>query len=600
MAGGSKPEEIEPAKPRGPIIVTWTIQVCSIMICVIACGAAMIRMKFVLTPVLMAFFLTFLMTPILDILEKRPIGFGSLEGGEPVMDEEGFEVIEDEDDDPFLGRIEGQEAYNRTFGENMRCATAFTSERRAVIVRKLNAHRHHGLSADDAKLSAMDLTMMGKIPHGIACLLTLLLSVLILFIIFTIIKASVDSFAADELAQVELGKESMGSQLTAAMNDLVEDLNTSYGIKIRHDKFCVPNLEKIAVMQEPDADKNFVMRAYVYGIYNAESQVGEYIPHGVLSNTSCDDIPIFGGGDGMPMSDLLGYVGAVGGLLNEIVLVLLLAIYILLERPEGSTFDVQNRIGLELENMVKVYISLKTLLSMATGVLTSIILLICNVKLALIFGLLAFLLNYIPSVGSMIACVLPGPIIFLDKEMSTGKKLIAFLGPASVQLYIGNALEPMMFGAALNLTSMSVLMALVFFAYLWGLSGAVLSVPLLGVIKIVCFNTDHPLCLHILNLIREDEDLDWTNKAKHDNFAKRHAKLDAFLEDLWNPSKAEFTEGDETPEQIAEKRRLQLEEADAKKKADEDANQAEMDRLAASTANQAASGTASADGEDDE
>ena len=64
-----------------------------------------------------------------------------------------------------------------------------------------------------------------------------------------IIKASVDSFAADELAQVELGKESMGSQLTAAMNDLVEDLNTSYGIKIRHDKFCVPNLEKIAVMQ---------------------------------------------------------------------------------------------------------------------------------------------------------------------------------------------------------------------------------------------------------------------------------------------------------------------------------------------------------------
>merc|ERR1712166_1216796 len=168
------------------------------------------------------------------------------------------------------------------------------------------------------------------------------------------------------------------------------------------------------------------MRAYVYGIYNAESQVGEYIPHGVLSNTSCDD---------MPMSDLLGYVGAVGGLLNEIVLVLLLAIYILLERPEGSTFDVQNRIGLELENMVKVYISLKTLLSMATGVLTSIILLICNVKLALIFGLLAFLLNYIPSVGSMIACVLPGPIIFLDKEMSTGKKLIAFLGPASAALH---------------------------------------------------------------------------------------------------------------------------------------------------------------------
>ena len=68
-----------------------------------------------------------------------------------------------------------------------------------------------------------------------------------------------------------------------------------------------------------------------------------------------------------------------------------------------------------MENMVKNYISLKTALSALTGGLTCAFMLLAGVKLAPIWGLLAFLFNYIPNVGSMIAMVVPIPVIFLAR-----------------------------------------------------------------------------------------------------------------------------------------------------------------------------------------
>ena len=157
-----------------------------------------------------------------------------------------------------------------------------------------------------------------------------------------------------------------------------------------------------------------------------------------------------------------------------------------------------------MEGMVKNYVSLKTVLSAMTGVLTAAILSACSVPLGAVFGLLAFLLNYIPSVGSMIAMVLPVPIIILDENLTTNQKILGFVGPASVQGYIGNALEPALFGSSLNLTEISVLNALVLCQLCWGIPGAVLSVPMLGILKIVCHHTEHPMAKYTLSIIRAD------------------------------------------------------------------------------------------------
>ena len=183
------------------------------------------------------------------------------------------------------------------------------------------------------------------------------------------------------------------------------------------------------------------------------------------------------------------------------MLVLLLAVYILMERPQEEP---EHRVVLEIEAMIKNYINLKIMLSAATGFLVAVFLGACNVQLAAVFGLLAFLLNFIPCVGSAIATVLPLPLIFLDDGIPPSMKLIAFLGPTTVQLYVGNALEPSLFGKSLNLTEISVLNALVLAQLCWGLPGAVLSVPMLGILKIVCHHTDHPIAKYTLALVRAD------------------------------------------------------------------------------------------------
>jgi predicted PurR-regulated permease PerM len=205
--------------------------------------------------------------------------------------------------------------------------------------------------------------------------------------------------------------------------------------------------------------------------------------------------------DGQKWEDFLESVGAIVAILNDTVLILLLGVYILMERPQEEP---EIRIILEVEAMVKNYINLKVMLSLLTGILVAVMLQACGVQLALVFGLLAFMLNFIPCVGSAIACVLPIPLIVLDDNLSTNEKIVAFCGPASVQLYVGNALEPALFGSSLNLTEISVLNALVLAQLCWGLPGAVLSVPMLGILKIGCHHTEHPMAKYTLSMIRAD------------------------------------------------------------------------------------------------
>jgi predicted PurR-regulated permease PerM len=205
--------------------------------------------------------------------------------------------------------------------------------------------------------------------------------------------------------------------------------------------------------------------------------------------------------DGEKWDDFLNGIGAIGAVINDTILVLLLGVYILMERsPELP----ENRVVLEIEAMVKNYINLKVMLSAVTGVFVAGFLIFCEVQLAMVFGLLAFMLNFIPCVGSAIACFLPLPLIILDDNLSETDKMVAFLGPASVQVYVGNALEPALFGKSLNLTEISVLNALVLCQLCWGLSGAVLSVPMLGILKIVCHHTEHPMAKYTLAIIRAD------------------------------------------------------------------------------------------------
>lgn len=103
---------------------------------------------------------------------------------------------------------------------------------------------------------------------------------------------------------------------------------------------------------------------------------------------------------------------------------------------------------------------------------------------------------------------------------------MAFLMPASVQMYVGNVLEPVLFGSSLNLTSLSILVALTFCSYLWGICGAVLSVPLLGAVKICLHHTDHPLAKHVVALLREQASIDYDFDITYENAREERASIE--------------------------------------------------------------------------
>jgi predicted PurR-regulated permease PerM len=302
---------------------------------------------------------------------------------------------------------------------------------------------------------------------------------------------------ADGTPDKTTGDVSIGFMMTALLNDIIDTLKTDYGVTVYRELICP---KKDLSLVNVTARKDGISTVFEFqGVEQLRDQQVSW----EAKKDSCYLEKIFPRNkDGQTWAEFSSDIAAVGTMVSDTILVLMLAVFILLERPEGRTIQGDHKVMQKIEDMVKNYISLKTALSALTGLLVAIILELCNVKMGIIFGFLSFLLNFIPSVGSMIAMILPVPIIILDDNVAS--KSIALLGPAAIQGYVGNVLEPSVFGASLNITAMAVLLGLVFFSATWGLPGAVLSVPLLGGIKIVLHHTDHPLAKYFLVMIRED------------------------------------------------------------------------------------------------
>ena len=107
------------------------------------------------------------------------------------------------------------------------------------------------------------------------------------------------------------------------------------------------------------------------------------------------------------------------------------------------------------------------------------------------FGLLAFLLNFIPSFGSIIATLAPLPIILVNPDIQATAGVLAIVLPAAVQLTLGNFVEPKIMGESLDLHPVVILMSLVFWGMLWGIAGMFLSVPMTAVLQIFLERMEH-------------------------------------------------------------------------------------------------------------
>jgi AI-2 transport protein TqsA len=194
----------------------------------------------------------------------------------------------------------------------------------------------------------------------------------------------------------------------------------------------------------------------------------------------------------LPLLDMVRQTaGGVVGLVSNGVLVLIFVIYLLAGRQPN-----EQRTGFyaEADQKIRRYLLTKVSTSVATGLLTGIILTLFGLDLALVFGFLAFFLNFIPSVGSIIATLLPIPMAMVQFDsfwMIAGIILV----PGAVQMTIGNGIEPVLMGEGLDLHPVTILLALVFWGLIWGVVGMFLAAPIMAVLRIVLdrFETTRPI-----------------------------------------------------------------------------------------------------------
>ena len=148
-----------------------------------------------------------------------------------------------------------------------------------------------------------------------------------------------------------------------------------------------------------------------------------------------------------------------------------------------------NAVTDNISQQVRQYLVAKTLVSLGTGFLIFLALWIIGVDYPVFWGFLAFLLNYIPNIGSFVAVILPFGFALLQFEGLTFP-IIAALVMWLIQMVMGNVVDPRLMAFSLNLSPVLVIISLIFWGWLWGVAGMILAVPLTATIKIFFENID--------------------------------------------------------------------------------------------------------------
>jgi AI-2 transport protein TqsA len=124
-------------------------------------------------------------------------------------------------------------------------------------------------------------------------------------------------------------------------------------------------------------------------------------------------------------------------------------------------------------------------MSVLTGLVVWVFALLAGLELATAWGVIAFVLNYIPFIGPLVATVFP-TLFALAQFESWELAVIVFVGLNLIQFLIGSYLEPRIAGSALSISPFLVLFAVFFWAFLWGIPGAFIGVPIVIAILTLC------------------------------------------------------------------------------------------------------------------
>jgi predicted PurR-regulated permease PerM len=201
--------------------------------------------------------------------------------------------------------------------------------------------------------------------------------------------------------------------------------------------------------------------------------------------------------DAASMVDLVGStLRGVASLFTDLLLVITTMVFLLLEvsalpaklqvafgQQQAALLWRYARIRLEVQQ----YLMMKTVVSVVMGLFSGLGVWLVGLDFPLLWGVTAFLFNYIPNIGPILAAI--PPLLLSMVQLGLGPTLLIALLFLALHLGIGNILEPMLFGRRLGLSSLVVWLSLIFWGWVWGPVGMLLSVPLTVIARIVFENS---------------------------------------------------------------------------------------------------------------
>jgi len=199
---------------------------------------------------------------------------------------------------------------------------------------------------------------------------------------------------------------------------------------------------------------------------------------------------------------LINVFGLVFTFVSQTFLMLLFLAFLLANDVRSSANDGVLGIGEMVRTSVRRYIRIKAGLAILVSLAVGILLWYVGVDGYFVFASLTLLLYYIPHVGNTVAVIAPLPLVFLDPLMSWGNLFTVFFVPFIIHQLATNLVEPKLLATSLELHPIVVLLALAFWTTVWGAMGAVLSVPLTAVLRLVLIEMDHPYARPIVWLLQ--------------------------------------------------------------------------------------------------
>ncbi len=233
---------------------------------------------------------------------------------------------------------------------------------------------------------------------------------------------------------------------------------------------------------------------------------------------------------GWVMSLAGGIFSALSSVLANAFLILLTVVFILLEaadlpkklqvvlkNPERSLSTIE-----KFSRNAKRYLVIKTLISATVGLVIWLWLLILGVDYPVLWGTLSFLLNYVPNIGAIIAA-LPVALLALV-QLGVGSALLTILGFAVVHIVVGNIIEPKLTGKGLSLSTLVVFLSLVFWGWVLGPIGMILSVPMTSLVTIALESYEKTRGLAFM--LGSDTEIEWIEGMETADAIKREKKKD--------------------------------------------------------------------------